>query len=74
MFSKFNACGGEGNGRPLQCSCLENPRDGETWWATVPGVAKSPTQLSDWTSLHIKLGVSEVSELRHIVVIWQVGR
>ena len=48
--------------------------DGETWWATVHGVAKSPTQLSDLTSLHIKLGVSEVSELRHIVVIWQVGR
>ena len=40
---------GEGNGTPLQYSCLENPMDGEAWWATVPGVAKSQTQLSDFT-------------------------
>ena len=32
---------GEGNGNPLQCSCLENPRDGGTWWAAVYGVAQS---------------------------------
>ena len=32
---------GEGNGNPLQCSCLENPRDGEAWWAAVYGVAQS---------------------------------
>ena len=38
---------GEGNGSPLQCSCWENPRDGEAWWATVPGVVKSWTQLSN---------------------------
>ena len=40
---------GEGNGNPLQCSCLENPMDGGAWWATVYGVAKSWTQLSDFT-------------------------
>ena len=34
---------GEGNGNPLQYSCLENPMDGEAWWATVHGVAKSRT-------------------------------
>ena len=34
------ACIGEGNGNPLQCSCLENPRDGGAWWATVHGVAE----------------------------------
>ena len=34
---------GEGNGNPLQCSCLENPRDGEAWWAAVYGVAQSRT-------------------------------
>ena len=34
---------GEGNGNPLQCSCLDNPRDGETWWAAVYGVAQSQT-------------------------------
>ena len=42
---------GEGNGNPLQYSCLENPMDGGAWWATVHGVAKSRTRLSDFTSL-----------------------
>ena len=37
------SCIGEGNGNPLQCSCLENPRDGEAWWADVYGVAQSRT-------------------------------
>ena len=41
------SCIGEGNGNPLQCSCLENPRDGGAWWAAVYGVAQSPTLLSD---------------------------
>ena len=36
---------GEGNGNPLQCSCLENPRDGGAWWAAVHGVAQSWTRL-----------------------------
>ena len=40
---------GEGNGNPLQYSCLENPMDGGAWWATVHGVAKSQTRLSDFT-------------------------
>ena len=35
------SCIGEGNGNPLQCSCLEKPRDGEAWWAAVCGVAQS---------------------------------
>ena len=39
------SCIGEGNGNPLQCSCLENPRDGEAWWAAVYGVAQSQTRL-----------------------------
>ena len=43
---------GEGNGNPLQYSCLENPMDGGAWWATVHGVAMSRTRLSDFTSLH----------------------
>ena len=37
------SCIGEGNGNPLQCSCLENPRDGEAWWAAIYGVAQSRT-------------------------------
>ena len=39
----------EGNGNPLQYSCLENPMDGGAWWAIVHGVAKSQTRLSDFT-------------------------
>ena len=39
------SCIGEGNGNPLQCSCLENPRDGGAWWAAVNGVAQSQTRL-----------------------------
>ena len=44
---------GEGNGNPLQYSCLENPMDGGAWWATVHGVAKSRTRLRELTSLYI---------------------
>ena len=40
---------GEGNGTPLQNSCLENPMDGGAWWVAVHGVAKSWTRLSDFT-------------------------
>ena len=40
---------GEGNGTPLQYSCLENPMDGGAWWAAVHVVAKSQTRLSDFT-------------------------
>ena len=43
------SCIGEGNGNPLQCSCLENPRDGGAWWAAVYGVAQSRTRLK-WLS------------------------
>ena len=43
------SCIGEGNGNPLQCSCLENPRDGGAWWAAISGVAQSQTQLK-WLS------------------------
>ena len=39
------SCIGEGNGNSLQCSCLENPRDGEAWSAAVYGVAQSRTRL-----------------------------
>ena len=44
---------GEGNGTPLQYSCLENPMDGRVWWVTVHGVARSQTRLSDFTSLYV---------------------
>ena len=44
-FHSSLSCIGEGNGNPLQCSCLENPRDGGAWWAAVYGVAQSRTRL-----------------------------
>ena len=44
------SCIGEGNGNPLQCSCLENPRDGGAWWAAVCGVAQSQTRLKRFSS------------------------
>ena len=46
---------GERNGNPLQCSCLENPRDGEAWWAAVYGVAQSWTQLKRLSSRSSKV-------------------
>ena len=44
------SCIGEGNGKPLQCSCLENPRDGGGWWGAVYGVAQSQTRLKQLSS------------------------
>ena len=41
---------GEGNGNPLQCSCLENPRDGGAWWAAIYGVSQCRTQLNQLSS------------------------
>ena len=56
------SCIGEGNGNPLQCSCLENPRDGGAWWAAVYGVAQSQTRLkwlsSSSSSIQQKINIS----------------
>ena len=49
-LSLFTSCIGEGNGNPLQCSCLENPRDGGASWATIYGVAQSRTRLKRLSS------------------------
>ena len=49
-FHSSLSCIGEANGNPLQCSCLENPRDGGAWWATVDGVAQSRTRLKRLSS------------------------
>ena len=48
-FHSSLSCIGEGNGNPLQCSCLENPRDGRAWWAAASGVSQSRTRLK-WLS------------------------
>ena len=58
------SCIGGGNGNPLQCSCLENPRDSGAWWAAVYGVAQSRTrlkQLSSSSSIHILIYVADTT-------------
>ena len=52
---------GEGNGNPLQCSCLENPRDGGAWWAAVYGVAQSRTRLKRLSSSSSSKGFARSS-------------
>ena len=54
---------GEGNGNPLPRSCLENPRDGEAWWAAISGVAQSRTRLK-------RLSSSSSSSSRHVLCMW----
>ena len=52
------SCIGEGNGNPLQYSCLENPRDGGAWWASVSGVAQSWTRLKQLSSSSSKYTIN----------------
>ena len=59
------SCIGGGNGNPLQCSCLENPRDGGAWWATVYGVTKNQTQLK-------RLSSSSMTFLIQYSLFWMV--
>ena len=56
------SCTGEGNGNPLQCSCLENPRDEEAWWAAVCGVAQSQTRLKQLSSSSVYIYQSYSSQ------------
>ena len=57
-LSLFLSCIGEGNDNPLQCSSLENPRDGGAWWAAVCGIARSWTQLKRFSSSSSSIGFS----------------
>ena len=61
---------GEGNGKPLQYSCLENPMNRGTWWATVNGVAKSQTRLSDFTFTFASLVAQRVKHLPTMRETW----
>ena len=54
-FHFSHSCIGEGNGNPLQCSCLENPRDGGAWWAAIYGVSQSRTRLKRLSSSSSRL-------------------
>ena len=63
---------GEGNGTPLQYSCLENPMDGGAWWAAVHGVAKSRTWLSDFTfTFHFQALEKEMAT-HSSVLAWRI--
>ena len=62
------SCIGEGNGNPLQCSCLENPRDGGAWWAAVYGVAQSQTQLKRLSSSSSSIGIYTLTCVKHMSV------
>ena len=69
------SCIGEGNGNPLQCSCLENPRDSRAWWAAVCGVAQSQTRLkrlSSSSSIHVN-GASLVAQIvKNLPAMWEI--
>ena len=58
-LSLFTSCIGEGNGNPLQCSCLENPRNGGAWWAAVYGVSQSRTRLKRLSSSSSRKNIHE---------------
>ena len=63
---------GEGNGNPLQHSCLENPMDGEAWWAAVHGVAKSRARLRDFTfTFHFQALEKEMATQSSILA-WRI--
>ena len=63
---------GEGNGNPLQYSCLENPMGGGAWWAVVHGVAKSRTRLRDFTfTFHVHALEKEMAT-RSSVLAWRI--
>ena len=63
---------GEGNGNPLQCSCLENPMDGGAWWAAVHGVAKSRTRLSDFTFTFYFHALEKAMAAHSSVLAWRI--
>ena len=64
---------GEGNGNPLQYSCLENPRDGGAWWAVVHGVAKSQTRLSDFTLTFHFHALEKEMATHSSVLAWRIS-
>ena len=63
---------GEGNGTPLQSSCLENPMDGGAWWAAVHGVTKSRTRLSDFTCTFHFHALEKEMATHSSVLAWRI--
>ena len=64
----MHACVGEGNGNPLQYSCLENPRDGGAWWAAIYGVAQSQTWLKWLSSSILRNALEKILSLDSVTV------
>ena len=62
----------EGDGTPLQYSCLENPMDGGAWWAAVHGVARSQTQLSDFTLFFHFHALEKEMATHSSVLAWRI--
>ena len=60
------SCIGEGNGNPLQCSCLENPRDWGAWWAAICGVAQSRTRLKQLSSSSSRRKMPDLMLFYHV--------
>ena len=72
-LSLFLSCIGEGNGNPLQCSCLESPRDEGAWWAAIYGVAESRTRLkrlSSRSSIYIYIKYSHNVYTSHLLTFF----
>ena len=63
---------GEGDGTPLQCSCLENPMDGGARWAAVQGVAKSWTRLSDFTFTFLFHALEKEMATHSSALAWRI--
>ena len=63
---------GEGNGTPLQYSCLENPMDRGAWWAAVHGVAGGRTRLSDFTFIFHLHALEKEMETHSSVLAWRM--
>ena len=72
LWSCVKRMGGEGNGTPLQYSCLENPRDGGAWRAAVHGVVEGQTQLSDFTFTFHFHAVEKEMATQSSVLAWRI--
>ena len=72
LFKETRKKAGEGNGTPLQYSCLENPMDRGAWWAAVHGVARSWTQLSDFPFTFHFHALEKEMATRSIVLAWRI--
>ena len=66
------SCIGKGNGNPLQCSCLENPRDGRAWWAAVHGITQSQTQLSNFIFTFHAHALEKEMATHSSVLAWRI--